>query len=139
MESALTMIELALDLSLAVMLVLMAVWLLTTNDHFKAVVLFILFGLLMALCWVRLQAPDIALAEAGIGAGLTGALFLAALRLSKPGSPLEDFHGRLIGHKPRPMVIVGACRKLLRLMVALVRDGKRFEPGRLAPGIAAAA
>lgn len=80
MESSLTMIELGLDLSLAVMLVLMAVWLLTTNDHFKAVVLFIPFGLLMALCWVRLQAPDIALAEAGIGAGLTGALFLAALR-----------------------------------------------------------
>jgi energy-converting hydrogenase B subunit D len=42
-------------------------------------VLFIAFGLLMALAWVRLGAPDVALAEAAIGAGLTGALLMAAL------------------------------------------------------------
>jgi len=48
-------------------------------DLFKAIVLFIAFGLLMALAWVRLDAPDVALAEAAIGAGLTGALLLAAL------------------------------------------------------------
>ena len=47
-------------------------------DLFKAIVLFISFGLLMALAWVRLEAPDVALAEAAIGAGLTGALLLAA-------------------------------------------------------------
>ena len=52
---------------------------LATRDLFKAVVLFIVFGLLMALAWVRLQAPDIALAEAAIGAGLTGALLLDAV------------------------------------------------------------
>jgi uncharacterized MnhB-related membrane protein len=33
----------------------------------------------MALAWARLDAPDIALAEAAIGAGLTGALLLTAL------------------------------------------------------------
>ena len=48
-------------------------------DLFKAVVLFVAFGLLLALAWVRLEAPDIALAEAAIGAGLTGALLMAAL------------------------------------------------------------
>jgi hypothetical protein len=36
-------------------------------------------GLLMALAWARLEAPDIALAEAAIGAGLTGALLLDAV------------------------------------------------------------
>lgn len=45
----------------------------------RAVVLFIVFGLLMTLAWARLSAPDIALAEAAIGAGLTGALLLDAL------------------------------------------------------------
>lgn len=44
----------------------------------RALVMFIVFGLLMALSWARLQAPDIALAEAAIGAGLTGALLLDA-------------------------------------------------------------
>jgi len=46
---------------------------------FTAIVLFITFGLFMALIWVRLAAPDVALAEAAIGAGLTGALLMAAL------------------------------------------------------------
>ncbi|MCW9013147.1 MAG: DUF4040 domain-containing protein [Gammaproteobacteria bacterium] len=52
---------------------------LASPNLFKAVVLFVAFGLLMSLAWVRLDAPDVALAEAAIGAGLTGALLLAAL------------------------------------------------------------
>lgn len=52
---------------------------LSNPDLFMAIVLFIAFGLVLALTWVRLDAPDIALAEAAIGAGLTGALLLAAL------------------------------------------------------------
>jgi uncharacterized MnhB-related membrane protein len=37
---------------------------------------------------VRLAAPDLALAEAGIGAGLAGALLLAAVRrLAGPAHP----------------------------------------------------
>jgi uncharacterized MnhB-related membrane protein len=50
------------------------------RDLFAGVVLFIAMGLFMALAWVRLAAPDLALAEAGIGAGLAGALLLAAVR-----------------------------------------------------------
>ena len=64
---------------IAVTLLWIAWQVLVTRDLFKAVVLFIVFGLLMALAWVRLQAPDIALAEAAIGAGLTGALLLDAV------------------------------------------------------------
>jgi uncharacterized MnhB-related membrane protein len=68
------------DLLLCLTLVWLAWHLLSSADLFRAVVLFISFGLLMALAWVRLQAPDVALAEAAIGSGLSGALFLAALR-----------------------------------------------------------
>ncbi len=67
-----------------VILVLTLLWLgwrlLSSEDIFKAVILFVSFGLLMALAWVRMRAPDVALAEAALGAGLTGPLFLAALR-----------------------------------------------------------
>ncbi|MEM7012182.1 MAG: hydrogenase subunit MbhD domain-containing protein, partial [Verrucomicrobiota bacterium] len=45
---------------------------------FGCVVGFIGFGLIMAIAWLRLHAPDIALAEAAVGAGVTGALLLAA-------------------------------------------------------------
>ncbi len=68
-----------LDLLLGLTLVTTAGLALASRDLFRAVVMFIVFGLLMALVWVRLQAPDIALAEAAIGAGLTGVLLLDTL------------------------------------------------------------
>ncbi len=68
------------DILLALTLLWLGWHLLSTEDIFKAVVLFISFGLLMALTWVRMRAPDVALAEAALGAGLTGPLFLSALR-----------------------------------------------------------
>ena len=47
---------------------------------FRSIVMFTVFGLLMALVWARLRAPDLALAEAAIGAGLTGAMLLLTYR-----------------------------------------------------------
>lgn len=67
------------DLAIALALLWIAWRVLATPRLFNAVVLFIVFGLLMALAWARLAAPDIALAEAAIGAGLTGVLLLDAL------------------------------------------------------------
>lgn len=70
-----------------VVLLLALLWLawraLAAPDLFKGIVLFIAFGLLMALAWVRLRAPDIALAEAAVGSGITGALLLSALARSR--------------------------------------------------------
>lgn len=51
---------------------------LASTDAFRMIVLFMALGLLVALSWARLQAPDVALAEAAVGAGVTGALFLRA-------------------------------------------------------------
>jgi multisubunit Na+/H+ antiporter MnhB subunit len=53
---------------------------LASRDERRSVILFIAFGLVLAVAWARLLAPDVALAEAAIGAGLTGALLLAAVR-----------------------------------------------------------
>jgi uncharacterized MnhB-related membrane protein len=78
----------AFDALLALAIVALAVGATAVRDLFTAVVLFIALGLLMALAWVRLAAPDLALAEAGIGAGLAGALLLAAVRrLAGPAHP----------------------------------------------------
>lgn len=52
---------------------------LASIDARRSVILFMAFGLVLALAWARLRAPDVALAEAAIGAGLSGALLLAAL------------------------------------------------------------
>lgn len=76
---AITLLSSVFDNLLGLGLLWLAWQALASPDLFKAIVLFISFGLLMALAWVRLDAPDVALAEAAIGAGLTGALLLAAL------------------------------------------------------------
>jgi len=52
---------------------------LNDRDLFRAAIQFIALGLLIAVAWVRLRAPDVALAEAAVGSGLTGALILSAL------------------------------------------------------------
>ncbi|MGD8853972.1 MAG: DUF4040 domain-containing protein [Gammaproteobacteria bacterium] len=76
---AMTLLERAFDLLIGLGLLWLAWRALACPDLFKAIVLFIAFGLFMAMVWVRLAAPDVALAEAAIGAGLTGALLMAAL------------------------------------------------------------
>jgi uncharacterized MnhB-related membrane protein len=48
------------------------------------------FSLLLALEFYILKAPDVAIAEAGIGAGLSTTIFIITLRACAPGS----FKGR---------------------------------------------
>lgn len=87
MEQAVNAVLWLLDVGLCGILICLAWQSLVSADLFKAVVLFIVFGLIMALTWARLDAPDIALAEAAIGAGLTGALLLSTLAtISKPAN-----------------------------------------------------
>lgn len=83
---------LAFDGLLCATLLAIAWRLIGAADLFRSIMLFFVFGLLLSLAWVRLNAVDLALAEAAIGAGLTGALFLAALsRLGRPPSrPAEE-------------------------------------------------
>lgn len=89
-----TLLAWTFDCLLGLTLLWLAWSTLTCSDLFKAIVLFVAFGLLMALAWVRLDAPDVALAEAAIGAGLTGALLMSALaRLGAAGdekTPAQD-------------------------------------------------
>lgn len=68
------------DGAVATLLVGLALRLLLTREFFEATVLFVAYGLTLALAWVRLGAADLALAEAALGAGVTGALFLNAYR-----------------------------------------------------------
>ena len=68
------------DLALAALTVGIAWAAVETRELRRGVLLFIGLGLLLAVIWARLRAPDLALAEAAIGAGIAGALLMAALR-----------------------------------------------------------
>jgi multisubunit Na+/H+ antiporter MnhB subunit len=71
---------LVFDVILALALLGTGGLLLVGTSFLRTIVLFVALGLLMSLAWVRLHAPDIALAEVAIGAGITGVLLIDALR-----------------------------------------------------------
>jgi multisubunit Na+/H+ antiporter MnhB subunit len=68
-----------LDLLLALALVAVALTAVLCRDLVESVMLLFAFGLLLALVWARLGAPDVAMVEAALGTGVTGVLFLSAL------------------------------------------------------------
>ncbi len=75
------------DLALCALILLAATAAVAGPGMFRAVVFFVVYGVLIALSWVRLGMPDVALAEAAIGAGLTGILLLGAVgRLARAGA-----------------------------------------------------
>src|SRR5208337_2162313 len=81
----------ALDLCLAAIVLGLAAWTIAARETFSAVVGYVAYGLLLAIVWVRLYAPDVALTEAAIGSGVTGVLLVAAAarlgRLPTPDAP----------------------------------------------------
>jgi len=46
----------------------------------QAIIVFMSYSLVMSVGWVFLQAPDLAVTEAAVGAGITSILFFMALK-----------------------------------------------------------
>lgn len=88
------MMLLIFDVLLVLFLGVLAWRALSDRDLFRAVIKFIAFGLLMSAAWLRLGAPDVALAEAAVGSGITGALMLSALqRMRRVGAAAQVRRG----------------------------------------------
>lgn len=119
--AALTMeLTLIFDLILLITLIGLAWLLLASADLFRAVVLFIAFGLLLALAWVRLGAADVALAEAAIGAGITGALLLVGLGRLGSAEHCRFSRARLTFlQRLSAPVLIGAMIPLITLILLL--------------------
>jgi len=94
---------------------------LTVVDATRAVVMFIVFGLFLTLVWARLDAPDIALAEAAIGAGLTGALLLDWLGAQRGKGAATYARGHWLTTLLAMAAAVGLAALLLDLPDAAVR------------------
>ena len=67
-----------LNLGLVALVLALALWTVLVRDSFAAVAGFLPYGLLLTFVWLQLSAVDVALMEAAIGAGLTGALLITA-------------------------------------------------------------
>lgn len=79
----------AFDILLCVMILGTAGAALLLRDSLVAIVFFIVFGNLLGLAWLSLDAVNVALAEIAIGAGVTGVLLiLARARLAAAGDDM---------------------------------------------------
>jgi len=73
------------DCLLLLLMVICALVVVQMKDLLSALMLLSIYSLIMALVWVRMDAPDVALTEAAVGAGITTVLFIAALSKTKRG------------------------------------------------------
>jgi uncharacterized MnhB-related membrane protein len=69
-----------IDILLCLCVLFIAASIFLVKNTFSAIVLFISLGLVVTFCWIILNAIDVAIAEAAIGSGLTGAMLVAAWR-----------------------------------------------------------
>ena len=67
------------DIGLVVLILTIGASTIVVREAFAAVIGFVVYGLLLAIAWVRLSAVDVALTEAAIGGGMTGMLMLGAV------------------------------------------------------------
>jgi multisubunit Na+/H+ antiporter MnhB subunit len=70
--------ETGFDLLLALLLLGVGAWSMLARNMMTAVIIFIAYGLLLSLAWVRIFAIDVSLTEAAIGSGATGMLMVIA-------------------------------------------------------------
>lgn len=68
-----------LNVILVIFLIGCAIAVERTKDLLGAVVIFATYSLVMAVLWLLLRAPDIAMTEAAIGAGVTTILFIGVI------------------------------------------------------------
>ncbi|RUO26322.1 sodium:proton antiporter [Aliidiomarina minuta] len=121
----------AFDIILGLGLLATAGGVFLSRDLFRAVIMFIAFGLLLALTWVRLDAPDLALAEAAIGAGLTGVLLLDTmghLRDKEDNSPRHAIWWPLIASGGLCVLIVSALLFSPEPMISLADEVAQALP-----------
>lgn len=102
------------DILLCALLVAAALAAITTRGLFASVVFFVTYGVFVAIAWLRLEAIDVALAEAAIGAGLTGVLLLAAV------GQLRQAGAKAPGSKFSPVLALGCGGVTLLLAVAFL-------------------
>ncbi len=69
----------AFDITLLLLLVAVALAVARTKDLLAATIIFSAYSLILCLLWQHRGAPDVAMTEAAVGAGITTVLFFVAI------------------------------------------------------------
>lgn len=65
---------------LLVLLLICAIAVFFIKDNLTAVIVFMSYSSIMAVIWILLESPDLAITEAAVGAGVTSVLFFLTLK-----------------------------------------------------------
>ncbi len=103
------------------------------RDTLAAVVSFAAYSLGLALLWVTMQAPDVALTEAAIGAGVTTVLFL--LTLTKTVRPPSEKSMFKPVNWPAAAVVAVFAGALLSTLPAIPAIGDPAAPAWANPEV----
>lgn len=69
-----------LEYTLLGALILCAIITAISKKLLVTIIVFMAYSLMMSIIWVLLEAPDLAITEAAVGAGITSVLFFVTLR-----------------------------------------------------------
>ncbi|MGL4997020.1 MAG: hydrogenase subunit MbhD domain-containing protein [Deefgea sp.] len=117
------------DGSLFVLILILATWIIAVRDTFSAAIGFAIYGLLLALVWVRLDAIDAALTEAAIGGGLSGILLIgAAMRLRPTEAKMRAESPNLAIRLIAALLSILVTAGLVYVVLALPETGPTLVP-----------
>jgi multicomponent Na+:H+ antiporter subunit B len=102
-------LTLVLELALVAFVVATAVATALLRDVLASIVVFAAFSLGISIIWILLQAPDVALTEAAVGAGVMSILLLVTV--AKTAHPSED--GALVSVNFKALAVVGVMLLVL--------------------------
>jgi len=65
---------------LSLIMVVTSIWVVTTKSLLKAIIIFAVVSLIASVSFIFMHAPDVAITEASIGAGITTAIFILSYK-----------------------------------------------------------
>ena len=72
--------SITIQMILVVFLIVSAIGVSVTKNLFMAVIVFMGYSSIMAIVWLFLEAPDLAITEAAVGAGVDTVIFFLTLK-----------------------------------------------------------
>lgn len=89
-----------INITLLTLLIITAIAVVTTRNLLTSTIILAIYSLIMASMYLVLEAPDVAMTEASVGAGVTTILMLAALMLT-------DYKEKKFERPILPLVVIG--------------------------------
>lgn len=72
--------SITIQMILVVFLIISAIGVSVTKNLFMAVIIFMGYSSIMAIVWLFLESPDLAITEAAVGAGVDTVIFFLTLK-----------------------------------------------------------